>query len=492
MDLAVALLYWVIVALWLAVLAALITFVMRTRDVAHTMGLLLLVLGIDTVRNIVENIYFGVYWGSVLGLFPESYAAPLKVWYAVAIPKVINLIAGSMVLGILLLRWLPAAMRDRTRMQQRIQEVERQKHALTSALDESEIAVLLLDPSDPGRRVVFANRAYASLTGDALDGTLGAPWDIHLTANATDDDIAARAAIKTAIAETRAFTAQLTLARTGGGARRCEVYVAPLKIQGAPALVAVTFRTAHAVEASAQLAHAERMQQLGLVASGVVHDFNNMLTVMVGNLEILNHSMAMGSAERSALDMAVTATMRSSDLAHHFLDYSRQRAKGAETLDLNNIVRHAVPLLVNAVGKHVLVQTTLSGEPAFAALDRVMFENALMNLTLNAGDAMPSGGTLTISTAVERDAGAAKTVTVTVTDTGHGMTQEIVDRVFEPFFTTKEGKGTGMGLPSVKQFVLGAGGTIAVRSAPGAGTSITMRFPAVAAAQTRLARAASA
>lgn len=491
MDLAVALLYWVIVALWLAVLVTLVVFVMRTRNVAHTMGLLLVVLGIDTVRNIVENIYFGVYWGAVLGLFPASYAAPLEVWYAVAIPKVINLIAGSMVLGILLLRWLPAAMRDRTRMQRRIQEAERQKHALTSALDESEIAVLLLDPSDPGRRIVFANKAYASLTGDALDGTLGVPWDIHLPANATDDDVAARAAIKTAIAETRNFTAQLTLARTGGGVRRCEVYVAPLEIHGAPALVAVTFRTAHPVEETAQLAHAERMQQLGLVASGVVHDFNNMLTVMVGNLEILNHSMAAGSAERSALDMAVTATMRSSDLAHHFLDYSRQRAKGVETLDVNAIVRHAIPLLVNAVGKQVVIDAKLSAEPALVALDRVMFENALMNLSLNAGDAMPKGGTLTISTTLEKNAaGAAQAVFVTVADTGHGMTQDVVERVFEPFFTTKEGKGTGMGLPSVRQFVQSANGTIAVKSAPGAGTAITMRFPAVVTAVAPTAKVA--
>jgi len=482
MDLAVALLYWVIVVLWLAVLVTLVVFVMRSRDVAHTMGLLLLVLGIDTVRNIVENIYFGIYWGAVLGLFPASYAAPLEVWYAVAIPKVINLIAGSMVLGILLLRWLPAAMRDRARMQKRIQDAERQKLALTSALDESEIAVLLLDPSDPGRRIVFANRAYTLLTGDALDGTLGNPWDIHLTANAGEADIDARAAIKTAIAETRAFTTQLTLARTGGGSKRCDVYVAPLRIQDAPALVAVTFRTAHAIEASAQLAHAERMQQLGLVASGVVHDFNNMLTVMVGNLEILNHSMAVGSAERSALDMAVTATMRSSDLAHHFLDYSRQRAKGVEMLEVNDIVRDAIPLLVSAVGKHVTVETALSKQPALVALDRVMFENALMNLSLNAGDAMPSGGTVTISTTVEKD-----TVVVAVADTGHGMTQDVADRVFEPFFTTKEGKGTGMGLPSVQHFVQSAKGAIAVKSAPGDGTTITMRFPRAAAAQSRAA-----
>jgi signal transduction histidine kinase len=210
-----------------------------------------------------------------------------------------------------------------------------------------------------------------------------------------------------------------------------------------------------------------------------------MLTVMVGNLEILNHSMAVGSTERSALDMAVTATMRSSDLAHHFLDYSRQRAKGVEKLDVNDVVRHAIPLLVNAVGRHVVVDTALSTEPAFAALDRVMFENALMNLSLNAGDAMPSGGTLTISTAVENNA-----VIVTVADTGHGMTQDVVDRVFEPFFTTKEGKGTGMGLPSVQHFVQSANGTIAVKSAPGAGTTITMRFPPAVAAHVRPARAA--
>lgn len=483
MDLAVALLYWVIVALWLAVLTALIVFVMRSRDVARTMGLLLLVLGIDAVRNIVENIYFGVYWGAVLGLFPAGYAAPLEASYAVAIPKVINLIAGGMVLSILLLRWLPAAVRERAAMQQRIQEAERQKHALTSALDKSEIAVLLLDPSDPGRRIVFANKAYAALTGDALDGTLGHPWDIHLPAVATGDDVAARDAIKSAIAETRAFTTPITLARTGGGSRRCEVYVAPLEIHGAPALVAVTFRAAHAADATAQLARAERMQQLGLVASGVVHDFNNMLTVMVGNLEILNRSMAMGSAERSALDMAVTATMRSSDLAHHFLDYSRQRAKGVETLDVNDVVRQAIPLLANAVGKQVRVETKLAGEPLLVALDRVMFENALMNLSLNAGDAMPGGGTLTISTALERSAGAAPAVVVTVADTGHGMSRDVAARVFEPFFTTKDGKGTGMGLPSVQHFVQSANGTIALKSAPGAGTAITMRFPAAAAAQ---------
>jgi len=133
----------------------------------------------------------------------------------------------------------------------------------------------------------------------------------------------------------------------------------------------------------------------------------------------------------------------------------------------------------------VTVQTALSGEAALAALDRVMFENALMNLSLNTGDAMPSGGTLTISTAVENNA-----IVVTVADTGHGMRQDVVDRVFEPFFTTKEGKGTGMGLPSVQHFVQSANGTIAVKSAADAGTTITMRFPTAAVPQKRPARVA--
>jgi signal transduction histidine kinase len=491
MDLAVALLYWVIVALWLTVLAALIGFVLRSRDVAGTMGLLVLVLGIDAVRNIVENIYFGIYWGAVLGLFPESYAGPLKVWYAVAIPKVINLVAGGMVLGILLLRWLPAAVKERATMQQRVQEAEQQKRALTSALDESQIAVLLLDPSDADRRVVFTNKAFAALTGDTLDAVLGRPWEIRVPADASADDLAARDAIKKAIAEARAFTAALTLERAGGGSARCQVYVAPLEIKGAPALMAVTLRAAHPVEATAQLAQAERMQQLGLVASGVVHDFNNMLTVMVGNLEVLSDSAKIGTPERSAVDLAVTATMHSSNLVRHFLTYSRQRAQGAAVVDLNDVVREAIPLLANAVGRHVTLKTALSSEAAVAVLDRVMFENALMNLALNAGDAMPNGGALTLSTKVERDAaGTPNGIVVAVADTGQGMTQDVVDRVFEPFFTTKEGKGTGMGMPSVQHFVRGAQGSIAVKSAPGAGTTVTMRFPAAPAAAQRQPRVA--
>lgn len=477
MSVAVALLYWVIVALWIAILTTLIVFVVRRGDIARTMGLLILVLVIDTVRNIVENIFFGVYWGAELGLFPASYAEPLRAPLAVAIPKVINLIAGSMVLGILVLRWMPAAVRERARAAERLAEAENRIAALTSSIDSTATAVVLMDASQPDRPVVFVNRAFVNLTGVSRDDLLGRPLKMRA---APGTDPAITRGLEQAIEKGQQHVATFQIDRGDGVHLWTEIAIARAEMDGALALLVLCCRDAsEKQELREQVNEGQRLQLVGMMASGVVHDFNNMLTVVLSNLDTIKGNNALSVRDRSALGMIAEATKRSSDLARHFLAYSRQKPKSDDLVMIDEAVRDSVRLLESSLAKNIFIELDLNGGDATAKIDKVRFENAIVNLCVNARDAMPAGGALKLSTVLERDSGGlARFVSVNVADTGHGMTPEVLRRAFEPFFTTKpEGKGHGIGLSSVRQFVEEADGALDVTTAVGAGTTIHIRLP---------------
>jgi PAS domain S-box-containing protein len=244
----------------------------------------------------------------------------------------------------------------------------------------------------------------------------------------------------------------------------------------------------------AQYQQAQKMEAIGRLAGGVAHDFNNLLTAILGYCELLLADLDPDDPRTADIAEIEKAGLSAAGLTRQLLAFSRKEIIEPTLLDLTVVVAGMRGLLGRLIGEDVKI--VLAPRPGLAPVkaDRGQVEQIVMNLALNARDAMPKGGTLTIETAnVELDENYPKThlavtpgpyVVLTVTDTGTGMTPEVQARLFEPFFTTKEvGKGTGLGLATVHGIVTRSGGSVNVYSEPGRGTSVKVYFPRADAAE---------
>jgi signal transduction histidine kinase len=240
-------------------------------------------------------------------------------------------------------------------------------------------------------------------------------------------------------------------------------------------------------EAQATLAQSQRMEAIGQLAGGIAHDFNNLLAAISNNLD----AVTLRSADekiRSVIQDAMDAIQMGANLTRRLLILSSRREVGLERLDLNDRVTGTIELLRRSLGEQVTVSLRLSPDPCQTSANPGDVDNAIINLAINARDAMPKGGVLTIEThLVSLDATAAgripnarpgEYVVLTVSDTGHGMSPEVLKHAMEPFFTTKElGKGTGLGLATVHSTVRQSGGFVAIDSTKGEGTTVHLYFP---------------
>ena len=230
-----------------------------------------------------------------------------------------------------------------------------------------------------------------------------------------------------------------------------------------------------------------KMDAIGRLASGVAHDFNNLLTVILGFAEILTSDGAMANQHAKDLGEIIKAAQRATGLTKQLLAFSRQQVLHATPLDVNRLITEMTGMLGRLIGEHIEVALALASNLSLALADRSQLEQVVMNLVVNARDAMPSGGSVTIETAdVELENSSfhdetimkGQYVMLAITDTGDGMTKETQRRLFEPFFTTKEtGKGTGLGLSTTYGIVKQSKGYIWVYSEPGRGTTFKVYLP---------------
>ncbi len=226
----------------------------------------------------------------------------------------------------------------------------------------------------------------------------------------------------------------------------------------------------------AQFRQAQKMEAVGRLAGGIAHDFNNLLTIISGNVHLIQHLPPGDPEFPQLLDDIRDAADRAAALTRQLLTFSRKQPTRPVVLDLSEVVSGLASMLRRLIGERIAVRTQLAPHPVRVRIDRGQLEQVLMNLAVNAKDAMPEGGALTIGTA--EVTGPGRLGRLTITDTGVGMTDEVKRHLFEPFFTTKDvGKGTGLGLATVYGIVEQAGGAIEVESAPGAGSTFTVRFP---------------
>jgi two-component system, cell cycle sensor histidine kinase and response regulator CckA len=237
-----------------------------------------------------------------------------------------------------------------------------------------------------------------------------------------------------------------------------------------------------------QLLQSQKLEAVGRLAGGIAHDFNNVLTAILGSSELLLLDTPPGAPKREELEIIRDAATRARDLIRQLLAFSARQVLTPTVLDLNDLVNNVTKLLRRLIGEDVELGTALAPDLAAVRADPGQIEQVLVNLAVNARDAMPKGGRLTIETANTEVANAAsqhevppgRYVRLQVTDTGVGMDAETRGRLFEPFFTTKpRGKGTGLGLPMVYGIVRQSGGHVTVASAPGAGTTFEIYLPRV-------------
>jgi signal transduction histidine kinase/DNA-binding response OmpR family regulator len=251
----------------------------------------------------------------------------------------------------------------------------------------------------------------------------------------------------------------------------------------------VATEVAERLKAEEALRQAQKMEAIGQLTGGVAHDFNNLLTVIIGGLDTIRRARAEDTGRiQRATNMALQGAQRAANLTGRLLAFSRRQPLDPKSLDINTLVRDMTDLLHRTIGETIELEGVLAPRLWRVEIDQNQFESAILNLAVNARDAMPEGGKLTIETAntaldeaysaTDIEVIPGQYVLIAMSDTGHGMSSQVLSRVFEPFFTTKEaGRGTGLGLSMVYGFVKQSGGHVTIYSEESHGTTVKMYFP---------------
>ncbi len=234
------------------------------------------------------------------------------------------------------------------------------------------------------------------------------------------------------------------------------------------------------------LFRAQKMEAVGQLTGGIAHDFNNILAVILGNADLLQLQFRDDAAATELIDTIRRATMHGKDLTGHLLAFSRRRPLNPQPVDINVLIADIVRLLGRTLGASIRIALNTSADTGIAMADPAALEAAILNVALNARDAMPEGGSLTIRTSrvdvttppkTDEDLKRGSYAEIALDDTGTGMPPEVAAKVFEPFFTTKGGRGTGLGLSMVYGFAKQSGGGVTINSTPGKGTTVSIFLP---------------
>lgn len=261
-----------------------------------------------------------------------------------------------------------------------------------------------------------------------------------------------------------------------------EIYLRPMKLrEKVTGLLAIYLDITEQRMLEEQLGHSQKMEAMGRLAGGIAHDFNNLLMLISGYLGRLAAS-GLSQEQRTTCEETMAATTRAASLTRQLLAFSRKQREMPKVTDLNSVLSNMRGMLRTLVSEHIRLDVELSDDPVPVLADVSQLEIVVMNLAINAQDAMPGGGLLAVTAGKEKRDSRTFGV-LTVTDTGRGMTPEIKAHIFEPFFTTKQtGKGTGLGLSTVYGIVQRSGGHIEVQSDPDGGTQFRVYLPETTAA----------
>jgi len=409
--------------------------------------------------------------------------------------------AADYILKDRLVRLGPAVLEalERSRQRQTLRRHERLLHEIIDANPN------LIFVKDWDGRFVLANQALAEIYGTTVKGVLG-KTDADFNPNAEevahflhdDRDVMSSGNPKFVSEEpvTNPETKQT---------RWFQTIKMPLRLPGeySVTLLGVATEITERKELEQQLLQSQKMEAVGQLAGGVAHDFNNILTAIVGYADLLAAELRGDSRQLEDVEEIRKAARRAAALTRQLLSFSRKEVLEPKIIDVNDVVMNLDKMLRSLISENIELKTMLADDIEAARVDPNQLEQVIMNLAINARDAMPEGGTLTVETANATldDDYASRHVSVipgdyvmiAVTDTGCGMSEEIKARIFEPFFTTKPaGRGTGLGLSTVYGIVKQSGGNIWLYSEPGKGTTFKIYLPAIEALPEDIGKAAPA
>ncbi|PYI44233.1 MAG: hypothetical protein DMC57_03095, partial [Verrucomicrobia bacterium] len=358
--------------------------------------------------------------------------------------------------------------------------LRRSEERFSKAFHSSPVPMAIQRPD--GKACLDANISFLELVGASREAVLAGSttfWADESTPTVLRQELAARHAVRNLAA---------TIRTTSDETREVLVAAENLELGNAPYHLLILQDITDRVRLENELRQAQKMEAVGRLAAGVAHDFNNILTVILGNTSTQLRNPRLDKKLTCSLTQVQRAAERATGLTRQLLAYSRKQIIQRRPLALNEVVEQTVAMLRRLIGEHIALDMQLAPDlpPIFADPSNV--EQVIMNLALNARDAMPDGGKLTLATTrVEIDkacrarnpeAQLGSYICLAVKDTGYGMDAATVGRIFEPFFTTKDpGQGTGMGLATVYGVLKQHGGWIEVDTAPGRGTSIRAFFP---------------
>lgn len=360
------------------------------------------------------------------------------------------------------------------------QALRRSEERFSKAFQSSPVPMIIQKPD--GNGCLDANSSFLELIGANLENVVANGmklWADGATGEAVREKLQARSVVRNLAATIR--TAQ-------GETREVLIAAENLELGGTPYHLLILQDISDRVRLENELRQAQKMEAVGRLAAGIAHDFNNILTVILGNTSMQLRNPHLDEKLAASLEQVERAAERATGLTRQLLAYSRKQIIQRRPLSLNEVVEQTVAMLRRLIGEHIALDMQLAADlpPIFA--DPSSVDQVIMNLALNARDAMHDGGKLTLATVlVEIDETArarnpeahlGRHICLAVKDTGNGMDAATVARIFEPFFTTKApGQGTGMGLATVYGVLKQHGGWIEVESAPGRGTTVRVFFP---------------
>jgi PAS domain S-box-containing protein len=349
-----------------------------------------------------------------------------------------------------------------------------------AAIEMTRMPMILTDPNRPDNPIVFANRAFQDLTGYESDEVIGRNCRFLQGAGT---DRRAIAEMREAIAAQRAVSVEVLNYRRDGTPFWNAVYIAPVHDQAGALIYFFASQLDITRRRTSEQAYrqAQKMESIGQLTAGLAHDFNNLLQVVLGNLENARARAEDPRLQRS-LDNATAAAERGAKLTRQLLAFARKTRLEPKVVDLNRLLDEFGDMLETTAGRNIELRISARRRLPPVNVDPVHLEMALLNVLINARDAMPGGGTVTIATGVEEiepnGLPGGRYVTLSVTDTGEGMPPHVLERATEPFFTTKKaGMGTGLGLAMAHGFTRQSLGRLEIESEVGRGTTVRFLFP---------------
>ncbi len=360
-----------------------------------------------------------------------------------------------------------------------------ERERLVAAVDQAAEAMVTTDRAG---NITYVNPAFTRIMGYSAAETIGQNTAFMFSA----PNLPVLAEIRAALDRGDNWEGRITGRGHGESDVDVAMTIAPLRDAGGAITgsVAVARDISRERALEAQLGQSQRMEAVGRLAGGIAHDFNNILTAISGFAELASTEVACDDPVAEDIGEILKASERAAALTKALLAFSRRQVMQPSNVDLNEVVSGLTPMLGLLLGEDIELVAEPGPELGVVMIDRGQLEQVVMNLAMNARDAMPSGGKLTIATAnVAIDARYCRShvgavpgphVKLAVSDTGAGMTPEVMEHAFEPFFTTKaSGKGTGLGLSTVIGIVQQSGGSVAAESSPGKGSVFTILLPCV-------------